>query len=148
MRQLSLSIVPDSELEEIPSEFRTAMAFTTESDNADFVGTVNGVRYMNMAGAMVQAMDTVLSPRAFVMPIIDTPSNSNIAFASKVGGGTMVLEIALPKEHLLEIKAAGEIFKQKMLEAQQQARETAAKVVAEAAADANNLDDVDDATIE
>ena len=126
---------------EIAPEFAAALPLLTQADKSDFVGTVNAVRYLNMAGAMAQAMGTELSPTGVVMPSINALSNSNMAFAGKVGGGTMVFEIALPKEHLLEIKAAAEMMGQKMAEAQQAAAEQAESTVE----DTDSPDDVNDA---
>ena len=37
---------------------------------------------------------------------MDIPTKSNIIFAGKAGNGKMVVDIALPKEHLTEIAAA------------------------------------------
>jgi len=47
---------------------------------------------------------------------MDIPTKSNIAFASKAGDGKMAVDIALPKEHLMEISS----FFQKMQQQQQQ----------------------------
>ncbi|MFC1676979.1 anti-sigma factor family protein [Planctomycetota bacterium] len=130
---------------EIAPEFATAMRFITEPNSADFVGTVNIVRYLNMAGAMARSMGAQVSPNGVMMPEIDVPTNSNLAFAGRViGDGKMSYEIALPKEHLLEIKALQEMMTQKMMEAQQQAAVEAEAAAAAAEANSVDVNDVND----
>ncbi len=127
---------------EIAPEFTEGLAFIAEPDKSDFVGTVNIVRYMNMASAMAESFkDMPGATGPHIMPPIDAPSSSNIAFAGMVGNGKITVETALPKEHILEIKAAVEMMSQKMLEARQAAEaEKASKVE-----DANSSGEVNDA---
>jgi len=127
---------------ELAPEFAAGLTFITEPNNADFLGTINAVRYLKMAGEMAQAlkdMPGAMTPH--LMPEINVPSNSNIAFAGRVGDGTITFEFALPKDHLLEIKTAGEIMTQKMMEAQKAAAEKAASQVE----DTNSTGEVNDA---
>jgi hypothetical protein len=55
-----------------------------------------------------------------VMPIpmpmlqMDIPTKSNIALAGKVGNGKIVVDIALPKEHLTEMMTAVQTMQQQM----------------------------------
>ena len=132
---------------EITAEFKTAMESMTEPDNADFAGTINMVRYMSMAGKMAQA--TELTPSGgFIMPNINVPSNSNMAFTGKVGNNKIIFQAALPKTHLLEIKTAGQRIAQEMAATRQKAAATAEIAAAEKAAaeakDANTTEDVND----
>jgi hypothetical protein len=54
------------------------------------------------------------------IPQMDISTKSNIVFAGKAGNGKMVVDIALPKEHLTEIMAAFQTMQQKMMMQQQQ----------------------------
>jgi hypothetical protein len=74
---------------------RTALTFLPEADKADFLVTYNFLRLFKMVGAF--------SPMPMPMLQMDIPTKSNIVFAGKAGNGKMVVDIALPKEHLMEI---------------------------------------------
>jgi hypothetical protein len=100
---------------DMPSEMATALEALTEADKAEFAGTVNFIRYLNMAAGMLQGIREVGVDAGQIGPPIvpvDVETNSNIAFAGKVTNGKIAVEIALPKEHMLEMKAASEIMGQ------------------------------------
>jgi hypothetical protein len=107
--------------DQVPPATASALSAVEKADTADFVGTVNFVRYLRMAAAMaatVQGMD----PTGSAMLQMDVSSNSSMAFAGRVYNGKLGVEMTLPKEHLTEIKAAAEIVQQEMvaLQARQQ----------------------------
>jgi hypothetical protein len=77
-------------------EMKAALTLLPEADKADFVVTYNFLRLFKMMTAMVPVP----------IPQMDIPTKSNIVFAGKAGNGKMVVDIALPKEHLMEIMAA------------------------------------------
>jgi hypothetical protein len=77
----------------IPSEVKAAMALLPGGDKADFVVTYNFVRLFGMMGAIMPVP----------MPQLDIPTKSNIALAGHVGGGSITIDVAVPKEHLTEI---------------------------------------------
>jgi hypothetical protein len=81
---------------QIGDEMKAALTLLPEADKADFVVTYNFLRLFKMATAMVPVP----------IPQMDIPTKSNIVFAGKAGNGKMVVDIALPKEHLMEIMAA------------------------------------------
>jgi len=81
---------------QIGDEMKAALALLPEADKADCVVTYNFLRLFKMATAMVPVP----------IPQMDIPTKSNIVFAGKAGNGKMVVDIALPKEHLMEIMAA------------------------------------------
>ena len=97
---------------QIGDEMKTALTLLPEADKADFVVTYNFLRLFKMMTAMVPVP----------MPQMDIPTKSNIVFAGKAGNGKMVVDIALPKEHLTEIMAAFQMIQQqqKMMMQQQQ----------------------------
>lgn len=97
----------------LADEIKAALALLTEPDKADFVGTYNYVRTLNIA--------TTMAP--VPMPEIDIPTKSNLVFAGKIGGGKMALEVALPKEHLSELAAAFQALQQQMHERLQKRQE-------------------------
>jgi hypothetical protein len=77
----------------IPSELKAAMALLPGGDKADFVVTYNFVRLFGIMGAIMPVP----------MPQLDIPTKSNIALAGHVGGGSITIDVAVPKEHLTEI---------------------------------------------
>ncbi|MHC4388121.1 MAG: anti-sigma factor family protein, partial [Planctomycetota bacterium] len=92
--------------EEMPPETASALEFLTQSETAEFKGTVNIIRYLNMAASMLASVD-MSQPGQVGPPIVpvDIATSSNVAFAGTVGNGKIAFEIAMPKQHLSEIKA-------------------------------------------
>jgi len=103
---------------ELASEMATALEALTKADKAEFAGTVNFIRYLNMGASMMQGIEIEVGVDAGQIgpPIVpvDVETNSNIAFAGKVTNGKIAVEIALPKQHILEIKAGIETMGQQM----------------------------------
>ena len=77
------------------AELKAALALLPEADKADFMMTFNLLRLFKMATAMAP----------IPMPQMDIPTKSNIVLAAKAGNGKLVVDFALPKEHLQEIMA-------------------------------------------
>ncbi|MHC4535502.1 MAG: hypothetical protein ACYS6K_16245 [Planctomycetota bacterium] len=90
------------------SEMKAALALLPDAEKADFVVTYNVLRWLKVAGSMT-AM-----PIPMPMLQMDIPTKSNIALAGKVGNGKMVVDIALPKEHLKEMMTAVLMMQQQM----------------------------------
>jgi len=90
------------------SEVKAALALLPEAEKADFVVTYNVLRWLKVVGSM-----TVM-PIPMPMLQMDIPTKSNIALAGKVGNGKMVVDIALPKEHLTELMTAVQMMQQQM----------------------------------
>ena len=90
---------------------KAALEAIANSGQADVVGTINIVRYLRMvSGFMAAAGDVKVSP-------LNVATESNIAFAGRTTtDGKVAFQLAMPKEHLLEIKSAGEIFDRQMKE--------------------------------
>lgn len=80
---------------QLASEMKSALALIPDANQADFVGTYNLLRWFGIVGAMM----TMPTPFAQM----DISTKSNIAFAGKIGQGKVTFEIAMPKEHLMEI---------------------------------------------
>ncbi len=80
---------------QLPDEMKTAMSLIPQAGKADFVGTYNFLRWFKVIGAMMPAPSPI--------PQMDISTSSNIAFAGKMANGKMTFEIALPKEHLMEM---------------------------------------------
>lgn len=76
-----------------PSEVQAAMQLIPGAEKACFFVTYNYLRVLQMVTAIMP------------MPIPQTPvqSQSNIAIAGKAAGGSLGVELALPKQHLMEI---------------------------------------------
>ncbi len=104
---------------QIGDEMKTALTLLPEADKADFVVTYNFLRLFKMVGAF--------SPMPMPMLQMDIPTKSNIVFAGKAGNGKMAVDIALPKEHLMEIMGVFQMMKQqqqKMMMQQNQGPES------------------------
>jgi len=104
-------------LEEIGSEMKEALNIIPDSEQADLVGTLNYVRMLNMVSAFMSI------PAGVDFPRLDVPTKSNIAFAGRADDGRLTFHIALPKQHLLEIKSAFEKFIPQIIQQQKQQRQ-------------------------
>ncbi len=93
------------------TEMKAAMALVPEAEKADFIATYNYLRLFKMIGA--------ISPIPMPMLQMDIPTKSNIVFAGKAGKGKFTLDIALPKEHLMEIMAVFMKMQQQQMMMQQ-----------------------------
>jgi len=80
---------------QMAGEVKAALALLPAADKADFVATYNILRMLKMIWAFM--------PMAAAMPQVDVPTKSSIVFAGSVTGGKMTIDVALPKEHLMEI---------------------------------------------
>jgi hypothetical protein len=99
--------------EELASEIETAIGVLEaddeqDNDKYDFGGTVNIVRMINMMSSFVEASG---GPQMKPMNML---TKSNIVFAGRAREGKLFVESVLPKQHLLEIKTAGEKFGEEM----------------------------------
>jgi hypothetical protein len=82
------------------SEMMAALALLPEAEKADFLVTYNVLRWLKIVGSMT------FMPIPMPMLQTDIPTKTNIALAGKIGNGKMVVDIALPKEHLTEMMTA------------------------------------------
>ena len=88
----------------VNSEFKNAMALLPDSNTAQFVGTYNYLRVLQLsAGFMPVVPSNTASLQNFT-------SKSNIAFGGNIGNGDIAFSIVVPKQHILEIKSAFETF--------------------------------------
>jgi len=85
----------------VASEMSAALAALSSSQEADFAGTFNVVRLIEMVGLMLKNLEAMGVPP--IIPEVDSPSTSNISFAGKMGDNKMSLELSLPKSHITEI---------------------------------------------
>ncbi len=99
--------------DKLAAEMQAALKILNEAETADLVGTINSLRYMRMAGALMPGSN----PAKFAFSNISTTTTSNIAFAARMNGGKMILEVALPKVHLQELKAGFTAMKNNMEQA-------------------------------
>ncbi|MHC4529788.1 MAG: hypothetical protein ACYS29_18100, partial [Planctomycetota bacterium] len=99
--------------QQTPPEVASALATLIWPEQADFAGTANFIRYLNMAAAMLGSvqMDSMSPP----ITTVNVQTNSNIAFAGTVTDGKIAVEIALPKQHLLEIRAGLQTMQQQVM---------------------------------
>jgi hypothetical protein len=92
----------------VPSEVQAAMQLIPGSEKAGFFATYNYLRVLQM----VTAIMPLPIPRTAVQ------SQSNIAIAGKAAGGNLTIDLALPKQHLVEIMTVFMQMQQKMQEQQ------------------------------
>jgi len=105
---------------EVGSEMKAALAAIPDSEHADAVGTLNYVRMLNIATGFMPLPGDANQPKR------QAPTKSNIAFSARTtADGKLDVQMALPKEHLLEIQSAFKSFipqiqKQQELQRQKQ----------------------------
>ncbi len=105
---------------ETGSEVKAALAAIPGNEGADAVGTFNYVRMLNMV------MGIMPLPEGASPVKLQVPTKSSIAFAGRTtADGKLDVQLALPKEHLQEIKSAfqtliPQIKKQEELQRQKQ----------------------------
>ncbi len=90
------------------SEMKAALEILPEAEKADFVVTYNMLRWLKMVTSMK------VMPIPMPMLQMDIPTKSNIVLAGKVGKGKIVVNLALPKEHLKEMMTAALMMQQQM----------------------------------
>ncbi len=106
--------------QEPAKEISEALSYLPNARNADAMGTFNWVRMMQMAMGMAATMEPDQA-----VPQIDVSTESNLAWAARVRNGRIIIDAALPKKHLLELKTAGELMQRKMMESHQRQAEPA-----------------------
>jgi len=89
---------------EICSEVKDALKMLPDAGKADIFVTYNYVRLLNMVGKMKLGMG--MGGAGMTMPQINVPSKSNINIAGKIGSGDLVVDVAVPKQHLSELVTA------------------------------------------
>jgi hypothetical protein len=89
--------------EQMGSEMKAALSLVPELNKADFFVTFNVLRLIKMATAMMP----------IPIPPMDIQTKSNIVVAGNAADGRMVVNIAVPKQHLAEIMSAFMAMQQK-----------------------------------
>ena len=95
IRELIDQVKTDSP-KQIGAEMKTALSLLPEANKADFVVTFNALRLFNLATSMVP----------IPIPPMDIQTRNNIVIAGRAADGGMVVNIAVPKQHLIEIMSA------------------------------------------
>ena len=92
----SIDQVKSDSPKQIGSEMKAALELLPEANKADFVVTFNVLRIIKMATSMVP----------IPIPPMDIQTESNIVIAGSAADSRMVVNIAVPKQHLTEIMSA------------------------------------------
>ncbi len=92
-------------------EITQAMALIPDADKADFLGTLNVLRLAKIITAFIPMPLPALP---------DVPTASNLVFAGRVADGSFTLDIAVPKQHLMEITTAVQMIMQQKMQQQMQ----------------------------
>ena len=95
--------------EQYCQEIQSALALLPQANKADYFITYNILRLFTML--------SVMSP--IPIPQMEIQSKSNIVIAGKTGEGRMVVDIAVPKQHIMEIMSTFMTMQQKMMQQQQ-----------------------------
>jgi hypothetical protein len=85
------------------AEMKAALTFLPEANKADFIVTCNVLRLLKMVTSMVPVP----------IPPMDIQTSSNIVIAGNAADSRMVVNIAVPKQHLTEIMSAIMTMQQK-----------------------------------
>ncbi len=96
----------DDSPKQIGSEIKSALALLPEAKKADFLVTFNLLRVFKMASSFMP----------IPIPKMDIPTKSNIVITGKAGNGKLVVDLALPKEHLAEIMGAFLMMQQQQMQ--------------------------------
>jgi hypothetical protein len=102
IRELIDQVKTDSS-KHIGAEMKAALSLLPEASKADFVVTCNTLRLFNMATSMIP----------MPIPPMDVQTKSNIVIADRAADNRMVVNIAVPKQHLIEIMSAFMMMQQK-----------------------------------
>lgn len=100
---------------QMADEMKAALALIPDADEADLVGTYNFLRWFKVIGTMM--------PAPAPIPQMDIPTRSNVIFAAKTANGKMTCEIAVPKEHLMEMMGMFQMIQQQQMQQMQQMRQ-------------------------
>lgn len=95
---------------QVPAEVRTAMATIPGAEKADFFMTLNVLRLMKIASTFAP----------MPLPQTDIPTQSNIAIAADTAGGKMTVDLAIPKQHVIEIMGVVMQMQQMQMQMQMQ----------------------------
>ena len=95
-------------VKQVGSETKSALTMLPGANKADFLVTFNLLRVFKMATTMI--------PMPIPTSQMNVPTKSNIVIAGKAGDGKMVVDIAVPKEHLTEIMGAFMMMQQQQMQ--------------------------------
>jgi len=95
----------------LSAEVKTAMDLIEGSGEADFVGTVNYIRIMQMVMGFM--------PMPMPIPFDQIPTTSDIAFAGKAADGKMAVDVAVPKQHVSEVVTGFQMLMMQQMQQQQ-----------------------------
>jgi len=95
---------------QLAPEIQDALTLLPNAEKADSVGTFNYLRLFKMVFAMMPVP----------MPQVDLPTKSNINFTGSAANGTLTVNVALPKEHLMEIVSVFQMMQQQKMQMMQQ----------------------------
>lgn len=88
---------------QVGAEMKSALSLLPGGNKADFILTFNVLRFVNMVTSMVP----------IPLPPMEAQTQSNIVIAGNAADSRMVVNIAVPKQHLTEIMAAFMAMQQK-----------------------------------
>jgi hypothetical protein len=77
------------------------MAILPGSEKADSIATFNYIKCFDFMSGMTP-----------MMPKMNIPTKSNLAIAGRIDNGSVTVDIAIPKEHLMELVQAFQILMQ------------------------------------
>jgi len=103
IRELIDQVKTDSP-QQIGSEMKAALSLLPKANKADFVATFNVLRLFDFVTSMVP----------IPIPPMDVQTKSNIVIAGRAADSRMVVNMAVPKQHLTEIMSAFMMMQQKM----------------------------------
>ncbi len=86
---------------QVCSEVKNAMAILPGSEKADSIATFNYIKCFDFMSGMTP-----------MMPKMNIPTKSNLAIAGRIDNGSVTVDIAIPKEHLMELVQAFQILMQ------------------------------------
>lgn len=127
-----IDTVLDGTAGQIQPEISNALALLEESDKCTFIGTYNFVKHMQMSVSFLANMANMASVENLEIFEMDFSSESAASFGATLGSSQMDLQVAVPKEHVIEAKRAVENIGKVMQQMNQAAMEAQKRKVDEA----------------
>ena len=110
-------------------DIKVALATVTDADNADAVASINVIRLVSGMGDMMQGVPMVGQMVSAFLDKLNVPTQSCLASSITINHGKANVQLAIPKQHVMEIMAAvmqiqQQVMQQKMQQQMQQQQTT------------------------
>ncbi|MCK5175220.1 MAG: hypothetical protein KAR47_17635, partial [Planctomycetes bacterium] len=102
----------------IGGDLKVAMATVTDADNADYIVSINVIRLVSGLSGMLETMPMFGQMASAFLGNMNVPTESCLASSTTVDRGKANIQLAIPKQHVMEIMAAVMQVQQQMQQQQ------------------------------